>query len=232
MSKRKKRKAKAKMAIPTAGAAASTRSHYAIRDPQFVTTLNGVNIYGGPVFYIERVPDLALIIDVSGLSRFATSLTEGNEAAKFLLPPSLFGVQDTPRLMINWDDGTAHGLDREWWQTLVDAIRELPAGSSVGVCCVGGTGRTGTVLAILAALGNEFPIGVDPVQWLRSRYYDDAVETHEQMWYIEKITSSAIHSYPSDFFRWHSGAETDQPETQDIPSMNDALPQGVVTGPL
>lgn len=61
-------------------------------------------------------------------------------------------------------------------------IPELQGDGKVLVFCLGGHGRTGTVLAGLVALLE--PDVVDPVDEIRNRYCDRAVETREQAEWI------------------------------------------------
>ena len=204
-------------------------SAYVPKQPKKVMEINGVSVYGSSAFLVGRIPNLSLRIDLSGLNLGNTQLVGGNEAAYSQLPHSLFAAK-VPSLSIDWADGTAHTLDVTWWETLVEAIKVLPVESSVAVCCVGGTGRTGTVLAILAGLTHQLgPDDTDPVQWMRAHYYDDAVETEEQMWYVEDITGLLTEVFPSGYLV--------QPViglhgTQVLGIPDESRQQGAVTGPL
>ena len=203
-------------------------SAYAPKQPKKVMEISGVSVYGSSAFLVSRIPNLSLRIDLSGLDLGNTQLVGGNEAAYSQLPHSLFATK-VPSLSIDWADGTAHTLDVTWWETLIRAIEALPDGSSVAVCCVGGTGRTGTVLAILAALSGQLgPDDTDPVKWLRKHYYDDAVETEEQLWYVEDITGLLTCVYPSNYFPPMTGPHGTQ--VLGIPTASHS--QGAVTGPL
>lgn len=201
------------------------------KQPKKVMEIGGVNVYGSSAFLVSRIPDLALRIDLSGLTSGDTQLVSGNTAARKLLPASLF-AQSVPSLFIDWTDGSAHTLDVLWWETLVEAIETRPAGSSVAVCCVGGTGRTGTVLAILAGLSGQpdDEVAGDPVAWVRQRYYDDAVETEEQLWYVEDITGRLTYVDPSNFL--YQAPMTSPHGTQVLGIPNLPRQQGAVTGPL
>ena len=204
-------------------------STYEPKQPKKVMEINGVSVYGSSAFLVGRIPNLSLRIDLSGLDLGNTQLVGGNTAAPPQLPKGLF-AQKVPSLSIDWADGTAHTLDVTWWETLIEAIKALPLGSSVAVCCVGGTGRTGTVLAVLAALSGQLgPDDSDPVQWLRDHYYDEAVESEEQMWYVEDITGLLIAAYPSNYLYQPPIAPHG---TQVIGTQVASQPQGAVTGPL
>ena len=63
------------------------------------------------------------------------------------------------------------------------AFHRAQAGQRVEVGCVGGSGRTGTVLACMAILAGV-PAG-SAVNWLRQAYKRSAVETREQERFVE-----------------------------------------------
>jgi protein-tyrosine phosphatase len=69
----------------------------------------------------------------------------------------------------------AHELRKSGLRSVLDRAR---AGQRVEVGCLGGHGRTGTVLGCLAVLTGH-PHG-EAVAWVRARYCADAVETAEQ----------------------------------------------------
>ena len=170
---------------------------YVLKTPKQVMEINGVNIYGASVYDISKIPDLGLVIDLSDITTPVRHLVTGNPRAQKELPSSLFENRMSI-IYIGWEDGSAHSLSVVWWETLVSVIEELPEGSSVAVCCVGGTGRTGTALAVLAGLTDQLgPDELDPVAWVRAHYYDDAVETEKQLHYVEIITGFCVSAEPS-----------------------------------
>ena len=57
-----------------------------------------------------------------------------------------------------------------------------PGGGMVEVGCLGGIGRTGTVIACWAILDGIAPD--DAVQWVRDTYILRAVETPVQEWWV------------------------------------------------
>ena len=107
------------------------------------------------------------------------------ETAEFALhltglrPPPTFW----PSVWVPWPD---FGLPWSTAQAL-DAIRDAHRRSAtqrVEVACGGGTGRTGTVLAVLATLS-----GVPPetaVAWVRTHYRSHAVETPWQRRWVRQ----------------------------------------------
>lgn len=85
--------------------------------------------------------------------------------------------------MIPWKD---YGLPTCPWYTAVGAIVEhfdkANEGFSVEVGCIGGHGRTGTVLACMAVLGGV--PGKEAVEWVRDNYCWHAVESEKQEWFV------------------------------------------------
>jgi hypothetical protein len=63
------------------------------------------------------------------------------------------------------------------------AFRRTQRGELVEVGCLGGSGRTGTVLACMAVLAGVPP--ADAVSWVREAYRPQAVETAEQEAWVE-----------------------------------------------
>ena len=64
-------------------------------------------------------------------------------------------------------------------------MEEIQRFKRVLVRCLGGHGRTGTVLAVLAGLS-----GIDyPCKFIRERYCEKAIEREEQKRYVKQITN-------------------------------------------
>ncbi|OGG58709.1 hypothetical protein A2765_00100 [Candidatus Kaiserbacteria bacterium RIFCSPHIGHO2_01_FULL_56_24] len=72
------------------------------------------------------------------------------------------------------------GVPPNWRQGVEDVIKELEAGRRVLSFCQGGHGRTGTLLASLVALLESVEQTPDPIEAVRERYCDRAVETRAQ----------------------------------------------------
>ena len=73
--------------------------------------------------------------------------------------------------------------DAEMQSAIVKIIEQALAGKTVYVGCMGGYGRTGLFLALVAKAAGV----VDPVEFIREHYSDHAVETNEQHNYVEKF---------------------------------------------
>lgn len=92
----------------------------------------------------------------------------------------------TLAIQVPWQDMGVPGLDDEHIIALVDLIgRMIGKGQTVEVGCIGGHGRTGTLLAIV---GLEHGIATpdEAVEFVRKNYCEQAIETKTQEWYIAK----------------------------------------------
>ena len=87
---------------------------------------------------------------------------------------------DWPDFRIPRDSDSAAGLIRH-------AYLLARSGQRVEVACVGGTGRTGTVIACMAILAGHPPS--DAVNWTRAHYRPRAVETPGQRRWITWFAS-------------------------------------------
>lgn len=99
-----------------------------------------------------------------------------------------------PAEMVDWPD---FGIpaDRERAARQITATYErAAAGEVVEVGCLGGLGRTGTVLACMAVLAGV--PAADAVPWVRRAYHVAAVETPEQAGWV--LWFAAWTSRPDD----------------------------------
>ena len=80
--------------------------------------------------------------------------------------------------------------------TVKETFRRALRGERVWIGCMGGFGRTGLFMAILAkAAGVQ-----DPVAYVRATYYPHAVETPAQALYVSEFDVSEIRSW----LMWHT----------------------------
>jgi hypothetical protein len=77
-------------------------------------------------------------------------------------------------------------LSREFWVQLLGFITEHIGTQSTWIHCVGGHGRTGTALAIIAHLTGQCG-EMDPIEWVRKHYCKECIESTAQIEYIEDI---------------------------------------------
>jgi len=73
------------------------------------------------------------------------------------------------------------------------AFRRARRGDLVEVGCLGGSGRTGTVLACMAVLAGVPP--PESVQWVREAYRREAVETADQEAWVQWFAGWAADAY-------------------------------------
>src|SRR5262245_23912762 len=111
--------------------------------------------------------------------------------AENMFPASLAYVDLPPTINIYWPDYEAPAMGKKWWLELTKGLLELAQKekpTDMVVFCMGGHGRTGTALSILAALTGVVGKGGDPVAYVRSKHCEKAVESTIQINYIKEIT--------------------------------------------
>ena len=137
-----------------------------------------------------------LVVSAIGYTRFSKAPLTATKSAHELLPEALFDWTPPPCIGIEWPDGGIPAVSLEWWGELATAIRGLKG--NIGLCCMGGHGRTGTMLAILAAKLGKVKKGDCPVEWVRNCYCKKVVETTAQLDYIERVTGMKVPSEASN----------------------------------
>jgi hypothetical protein len=80
--------------------------------------------------------------------------------------------------MIEWPDFGVPSEPEQAAKQIIDAFGRARQGQRVEIGCIGGVGRTGTVLACMAVLSGVLP--EDAVEWVRDQYHPCAVETDQQ----------------------------------------------------
>lgn len=93
-----------------------------------------------------------------------------------------------PYVFVTWEDMKAPPFGKKFVTTLVELVRE---GKNILVHCLGGHGRTGTLLTALAIEAGLVPPETDEVDWLRSIYCKEAVESESQFRWL-RSTMGAI----------------------------------------
>jgi protein-tyrosine phosphatase len=146
-----------------------------------------ISVFGGKADNVAINCPFDLIINLSGQKLFDDIATHNVKLPE--LEKALALSNNAPRLVIGWADFSAPSIPRFVWESIVKDIKAKAKGKSnfrLAVCCVGGTGRTGTCLAILKALLTKAES--DPIRDIRANYKFDAVETYGQIQYVEDIT--------------------------------------------
>ena len=92
-----------------------------------------------------------------------------------------------PASMVDWEDFGLPENPGLAAQQIADAFGRARQGELVEIGCLGGSGRTGTVLACMAVLAGVPE--AEAVAWVRAEYRPSAVETAEQeawvRWFAE-----------------------------------------------
>lgn len=137
---------------------------------------DGLKLYIGPLRTME-VEKLDLLIDCTGAP----------EAAKHELPAefrdmtNLLESPEVPTIYLDIRDYSIPYIRDEFWPVLYGRLKTKPR--SVGIGCMGGHGRSGTVAAIL--LGMDLNLtGEVAIATLRTVYCKEAVESKEQEAYV------------------------------------------------
>lgn len=145
---------------------------------------------------LDSSMDWALMVSLAGEWKVPRKVVSASPSMIGVLEEvGLYGVE-VPWIAIEWEDFSIPGLRAEDWHRLVEVI-----GSQVGpvaVYCIGGHGRTGTALAILGSLADAIPLKDDPVEWVRTHYCRDVVESRSQIAYIEHVTGRVVKAKPAD----------------------------------
>jgi hypothetical protein len=95
-----------------------------------------------------------------------------------------------PHRLVAWPDLGLPTDDADAEAAIHEALRRARAGEGVEVGCVGGLGRTGTVLACLAVL-TGVPAD-DAVAWVREHHDPAAVETPAQQRWVRSFSNRSI----------------------------------------
>lgn len=162
--------------------------------PRLISTKGPIHVYGGTKASVPKAPVGATVLNLSGLHAIAPVTASGIE-----IP----GVTSAT-IEMEVADFTAPRLTRDQWTALTAAI--VAKGEPLVVCCVGEHGRTGTALAIILSEMGVIPDGADPVAWLRAEYCEEAVESQEQINYVERIAGRHVTVQPSHKWTYGTGS--------------------------
>lgn len=153
----------------------------AFKDP-----VTGVEMYGGGSIKNCLFYDEMIVIDLA--DNYPPELVISG-----LIMPELEKAAQDKRIKLSWKDYGVPRLGKGDWEILVKELRAEVKRLEVKkilVCCVGGHGRTGTALAILAGLMGA--VKDDPVKFIRENYCKKAVESNAQLKYVEEVTGIEV----------------------------------------
>lgn len=140
-------------------------------------------------------PDTVLIVDLAGM----VSLTlpkppfsvpwfkSGPEVFKGIdpVPPPPPAPVNIPILKFDHPDQCAPQVPVSYWAAFNATLRaEYPSGGHVIVACVGGHGRTGTVLASIILAANPQCSAADAIKFVRQFHCECAIESAAQVRYL------------------------------------------------
>jgi hypothetical protein len=129
----------------------------------------------------------------SGATVWAASFpVEGYARAGYArAQPPTFGLYlDTrwqppwPHAHIDWPDFGLPANRDDMLAAFQDLLTRSQRGEVVEIGCIGGHGRTGTALGVLATLAGTRD---DPVDWVRDTYCRHAIETDEQAAFVRQL---------------------------------------------
>ena len=179
--------------------------------PQLVFTVNKARIWAARGRDIKRLDRWDLLIPLADdyATYIPTNPISSNQQAKEELPASLTTGIMPPVMTIDWPDQGIPHIGKKWWKDLADYLIDF--NGDVAFFCMGGHGRTGTALTIMSILCDQIPDAVCPLYWLRDTYCEEAVESYEQVDYIEHITGEVINAEPSNVFKMAKWSQEDIP---------------------
>ena len=142
------------------------------------------------------------ITPITVLKGFADSCLHRHEEIDY--PGDHYVLLDIP-------DGGHPLYSKAFWTDLITYIKTHVGKKSTYVHCMGGHGRTGLILSILAYMSGATK--QNPIEWIRKQYCEKAVETESQINYINWVLGKVFIAEPSrSLYTTH--VETYYPVTQ------------------
>jgi hypothetical protein len=150
-----------------------------------------LRVYGGGASRGAYLIPHGIVIDLAGGMVEDTIVT-----VKGFSCPTLLENIKIRSIDIHWKDRSVISWPIAAWKGLLaDLTAEAQKQKKpldVLVACMGGHGRTGTALAIMAYWSNAIPKTHNPVDWIRKNYCLEAVETARQKQYVDDSTWAVV----------------------------------------
>jgi hypothetical protein len=144
-------------------------TNYAIRcyESHPALKLGKGTLYGGSARFPVKGADIYVVLQAGDMNGYQSDPWEKQKVVEIgYLIPDMQAPPNVPRFqkLVTW------------------LCTQLQAGKTVHVGCIGGHGRTGTLIsAIVAELGTK-----DAIQWVRKHYCSKAVESPAQVAFLQK----------------------------------------------
>jgi hypothetical protein len=95
-----------------------------------------------------------------------------------------------PHVMLDWDDGKSFDLQIIDWAVLL-IIEQLKLGKQVEIGCIGGHGRTGTLMACILGYVENL-LAAEAIAEVRKRYCPKAVESLAQITMVGQYLGGSV----------------------------------------
>jgi protein-tyrosine phosphatase len=189
---------------PVKGSVVETKKTYVYKECHSgnvkVFDIGNLTVYGGGTSHgVKPYQDWVVIDLVRAYRPDIYVNAKGFEAFKTKIP------NEGPVIEIDWPDMGVPKLTGEMWEALAGDLRKIAkkeTKTSVVVCCMGGHGRTGTCLSILAALLLDKK---EPIKFVREVYCKKAVESKSQVEYVGKMTGLKLEDDPYKGYTAYKG---------------------------
>jgi len=164
-----------------------------------VLTIGTCEIWGGKETQVwPRADEFNVVISLLGrIGPRSTKFSISRGSRRVFAKLTEYQQHRNNILAIDWPDMSAPALDLAFWQALVTDLSHVQ-GKAV-LYCMGGHGRTGTALVALAHVSQYRPAldSGDLVQWVRTHYCADAVETTSQVDYLRRVIGAKTAESPT-----------------------------------
>lgn len=145
---------------------------------------SGLSFFGASQYFARATMSDGVFIDLD-------NNIEPNMIGVYGFKPKHIGKWAERKVIkLDWPDMGVMPFGIEFWESLIEELHEMKGKREmmeVIVTCYGGHGRTGTVLAILAALTFQTS---RPISFVRRRMCRDCIESKAQVDYVKYITGT------------------------------------------